>query len=123
MKELEALEKKLSTYMTDENLELIKKYYKKALEIYDGMKRKTGEEYILHPIAVAGILASLKMDPVTIGSALLHEALLLDKMTEEEIERDFGEETKEIIVCLTKISNVKRTFKKSQMLIMIEELL
>lgn len=112
MKELEALEKKLSTYMTDENLELIKKYYKKALEIYDGMKRKTGEEYILHPIAVAGILASLKMDPVTIGSALLHEALLLDKMTEEEIERDFGEETKEIIVCLTKISNVKRTFKK-----------
>ena len=109
MKELEALEKKLSTYMTDENLELIKKYYKKALEIYDGMKRKTGEEYILHPIAVAGILASLKMDPVTIGSALLHEALLLDKMTEEEIERDFGEETKEIIVCLTKISNVKRT--------------
>lgn len=112
MEEYKTLEKKLATYMTEENLELINKYYLKALEIYKDMKRKTGEEYISHPIAVADILASLKMDPVTIGSALLHEALLLDKMTEEEIEEEFGEETKEIIVCLTKISNVKRTFKK-----------
>ena len=66
-------------------IDFINKYYEQAKIIYDGMKRNNGDEYITHPINVAYILASLKMDPVTIGSALIHEAISLNKMTYEEI--------------------------------------
>lgn len=101
-----------SSYMKEDELKLVENYYGVAKRIYKGMKRETGEDYIYHPIAVAYILSCLKMDPITIGSALIHEALLKEKMTEEEIEKEFNEETLEIVKNLTKISNIKRTFKK-----------
>ena len=108
----EQIEKVCSSYMSQEELELINIYYKEACDIYKGMKRETGEDYIYHPLAVAYILSCLKMDPVTIGCALIHEVLSKEKMTEEEIEEKFGKESLEIIRSLTKIGSIKRTFKK-----------
>ncbi|MGM9877516.1 MAG: RelA/SpoT family protein [Bacilli bacterium] len=101
----------LESYMDKEYLAFINNYYKQAKIIYDGMKRNTGEDYILHPINVAYILATLKMDPVTIGCALIHEAISLNKMTYEEIEEMFGSESANIVASITKISNLKQTFK------------
>lgn len=101
----------LETYMDKEYLAFINDYYNQAKIIYDGMKRTTGEDYILHPINVAYILATLKMDPVTIGCALIHEAISLEKMTYEEIEEMFGSESANIVSSITKISNLKQTFK------------
>ena len=76
--------------MDSEYIDFIDKYYNQAKIIYEGMKRETGEDYIMHPINVAYILAELKMDPVTIGCALIHEAITLGKMTYEEVEEMFG---------------------------------
>lgn len=97
--------------MESEYVDYIQKYYEQALVIYDGMKRETGEDYIYHPINVAYILATLKMDPVTIGCALIHEAISLDKMTYEEIEEMFGEDSANIVSSISKISNLRQTFK------------
>ena len=97
--------------MDKEYIEFIDKYYDQAKLIYEGMTRETGEEYILHPINVAYILAALKMDPVTIGCALIHEAITLGKMTFEDIEEKFGTESANIVSSITKISNLKQTFK------------
>lgn len=97
--------------MESEYVDYIGKYYEQALVIYDGMKRETGEDYIYHPINVAYILATLKMDPVTIGCALIHEAITLDKMTYEEIEEMFGEDSANIVSSISKISNLRQTFK------------
>ncbi len=102
----------LKTYMDEGALNLIDKYYKSSLKIYENMKRETGEDYIHHPITVAYILSELKMDPATIGSALLHEAIILEKMTFEEIENCFGEEIAVILQSYSKISSLKRTFNK-----------
>lgn len=101
----------LKTYMVPEYIEFINKYYEQAKNIYAGMKRETGEDYIYHPINVAYILADLKMDPVTIACALIHEAITLGKMTYEEVEEMFGTESANIVNSITKISNLKQTFK------------
>ena len=101
----------LKTYMAPEYIEFINKYYEQAKKVYAGMKRETGEDYIYHPINVAYILADLKMDPVTIACALIHEAITLGKMTYEEVEEMFGTESANIVNSITKISNLKQTFK------------
>lgn len=101
----------LKTYMAPEYIEFINKYYEQAKVVYAGMKRETGEDYIYHPINVAYILADLKMDPVTIACALIHEAITLGKMTYEEVEEMFGTESANIVNSITKISNLKQTFK------------
>ena len=101
----------LKTYMESEYIDFIDKYYQQALIIYDGMKRASGVDYILHPINVAYILATLKMDPLTIGCALIHEAISLNKMTYEEIEEMFGTQSADIVSAITKISNLRQTFK------------
>ena len=103
----------LNSYMEKEYVDFINKYYEQAKIIYKGMKRETGEDYILHPINVAYILASLKLDPLTIGCALIHEAISLKKMTYEEIEDMFDTETANIVSAITKISNLRQTFKNN----------
>ncbi len=103
----------LNEYMDKTYVDFIDKYYEQAKIVYAGMKRETGEEYIYHPINVAYILAELKMDPVTIGCALIHEAITLDKMTYEEVEEMFGTESADIVNSITKISHLKQTFKVS----------
>lgn len=112
-KNYDDLIKILSTYFSKEDLSDIEEYYKYAEEIYKGMKRLTGEDYIYHPINVAYLLAELKMDKITIGCALIHEAIYFEKDTYENILEKFGEETAEIVQSITKISNLKRTFKNN----------
>ena len=103
----------LNEYMDKTYVEFIDRYYEQAKIVYANMKRETGEDYIYHPINVAYILAELKMDPVTIGCALIHEAISLDKMTYEEVEEMFGTESADIVNSITKISHLKQTFKVS----------
>lgn len=109
----EELRELLEEYMDPTYIDFIDKYYEQAKIVYAGMKRETGEDYIYHPISVAYILAELKMDPVTIGCALIHEAITLDKMTYEEVEEMFGTESADIVSSITKISHLKQTFKVS----------
>ena len=62
-------------YMNDEHLAFVKKAYDFAAYVHKDQKRKSGEPYIIHPIQVAGILANLKMDPITVASGYLHDVV------------------------------------------------
>lgn len=97
--------------MSKEYIEFIDKYYEEALTLYKDMHNEVGEEYIDHAINVAYTLSTLKMDPLTIGCALIHEAISLEKMTFEEIKEKFGEEAAIIVNSVTKISNLRQTFR------------
>lgn len=110
-KDYQKLKEILSTYMNEEQLKTIDRYYEYAVKIYDGMNRLSGEEYVCHSVRVATILAELKMDTLTIGSALIHEAVTLEKVTPEEISEEFSEDVSNILVSVSKISHLKRTFK------------
>lgn len=107
----ELLIENLKTYMPLDDINNIDKYYQKALKIYDGMRRLTGEEYICHALRVAIILTELKMDAISIGCALIHEAITLEKMTYEEVSEEFGEEEATILNSISKLTHLKRTFK------------
>lgn len=100
----------LKMYMTEDNLKEIDKYYQVALKIYDGMTRITGEPYINHSIRVAKILAELKMNTITIGCALIHEGITLDKLTYDEVSEMFDENVAKILNSISKLSHLKRTF-------------
>lgn len=110
-KDYQKLKEILNTYMNEEQLKTIDRYYEYAVKIYDGMNRLSGEEYVCHPLRVAIILAELKMDTLTIGSALVHEAVTLEKASLEEICEEFSEDVSNILVSVSKISHLKRTFK------------
>ena len=87
-------------------LELIKKAYMYAYEKHFGQKRKSGEDYIIHPLNVAYILAGINADYKTICSALLHDTIEDCDVTKEEIEELFGGEVAYLVESLTKINKL-----------------
>ncbi|WP_432708477.1 RelA/SpoT family protein [Pedobacter sp.] len=85
----------------------IRKAFDMALESHKNMRRKSGEPYIYHPIAVAQIAAEeIGLGTTSIVCALLHDVVEDTDLTLEDIEREFGKKTAKIIDGLTKISGV-----------------
>lgn len=108
--------KKVHVYVTDEpSLELINKAYHFAADKHSNQKRSSGEPYICHPIAVAEVLADLKVDVTSLVSALLHDVVEDTGTSLEEIQKEFGKETAEIVDGLTKLSKIKFNSKQERM--------
>ena len=86
---------------------MIRLAFDMALEAHKDMRRKTGEPYILHPLAVALICAEeIGLGPLAIVCALLHDTVEDTYMTLEDIRSSFGEKAATIVDGLTKISGV-----------------
>ena len=103
----EELREKLITYITDENdLDMIRKAYMLAFEKHFGVKRKSGEDYIIHPLNVAYILTEIYADAKTIQAALLHDVVEDTDVTIEEIEEMFGSEVALLVNGVTKINRL-----------------
>ena len=77
-----------------------------AAKKHGDQKRKTGEPYITHPMAVAEILMQIGMDADTVSAGLLHDTLEDTDTTEEEISTVFGKEVGEMVQAVTKISRI-----------------
>lgn len=92
----------------------IKKAYQIANEAHAGQKRLSGEPYIMHPLSVAIILASLGMDEASIIAAILHDTVEDTKMTNAEVKREFGETIAELVEGVTKIGKVPLQTKEEQ---------
>lgn len=102
-------------YMNDEHLAFVKKAYDFAAYVHKDQKRKSGEPYIIHPIQVAGILANLKMDPITVASGYLHDVVEDTNITLGDIQEMFGKETAVIVDGLTKLSKVTYVAHKDEL--------
>ena len=94
------------------NAELLDKAYIKAQEFHEGQFRKSGEPYIIHPMAVGKILAELGMDDHTIAAGLLHDAIEDTSYTLEELKNDFGEDIAVMVDGVTKLTNLVFTTKE-----------
>lgn len=108
MKELysELLDKCYDNGYTTEEVEEIKKAFEFAKEQHKGMLRKNGDDYIIHPLSVAIIVANLNSDYTTIIASLIHETIQHGNATFEELEENFGKDVRDIIYSLTKINNL-----------------
>ncbi|QVY66445.1 bifunctional (p)ppGpp synthetase/guanosine-3',5'-bis(diphosphate) 3'-pyrophosphohydrolase [Polaribacter sp. Q13] len=95
--------------LSKEDKELIRKAFDIAVDAHSDQRRKTGEPYIYHPIAVAKIVAyEIGLDAVSIASALLHDVVEDTEYTIEDIENLFGETIAKIVNGLTKISRLNK---------------
>ena len=90
----------------DYDMAAIEKAYLFANKAHAGQIRKSGEPYIVHPISVANILVSLGMDTESVVAALLHDVVEDTPVTLEDIEKNFGGTTAQIIDGLTKLSKL-----------------
>lgn len=89
--------------------DLIERAYEFAREAHAGVVRKSGEEYITHPVAVATILAELGMDSTSIAAGLLHDTVEdVDGVTFEVITAQFGPEVSRIVEGETKVSKLSK---------------
>ncbi len=101
--------------LTDEDKKLIRSAFDVAVDAHKDQRRKSGEAYIFHPIAVAKIVASkIGLDAVSIASALLHDVVEDTSYTLDDIERMFGETVARIVDGLTKIAHLKKDKDISQ---------
>jgi len=90
------------------NMDKIEKAYILAKEAHKGQYRKSGEEYIIHPIEVSQILVDLKMDTDTIVAGLLHDVVEDTLITLSDIEYSFGKEVSLLVDGVTKLRNLPK---------------
>ena len=107
LREYRQLLKTISYEITEEDTEKIRKAFEVALEAHRGVRRKSGELYIFHPLAVAKIAkVEIGADSVGIVCALLHDVVEDSNMTIQDMEDLFGKKVATIIDGLTKISEI-----------------
>lgn len=98
---------KCRTYMNDKHVAFVEKAYIIAEKAHQGMVRKSGEPYIVHPIQVAGILASIHMDPDTVAAGFLHDVVEDTDYTYDDMVTMFSQSVADIIEGVTKIGQVE----------------
>ena len=103
-------------YAPNADMDLIERAYRYADEKHKNQLRKSGEPYIIHPLAVAEIVAEIGLDSDAIAAALLHDCLEDTDASFEEISRLFGETIAELVEGVTKLTRVQySTMEEQQM--------
>ena len=101
--------------LTAADKKMIRSAFDIAVDAHKNQRRKSGEAYVFHPIAVAKIVASeIGLDATSIASALLHDVVEDTEYTLDDIERMFGETIARIVDGLTKIAHLKKDMNISQ---------
>ena len=104
----------LMEYNASYDAELLEKAYKKAEEMHEGQKRRSGEPYIIHPKAVAVILADIGMDDHTLAAGLLHDVVEDTSYSLDDLRADFGEDIAVMVDGVTKLTNLVYDSNKSK---------
>ncbi len=97
----------LNTYLDPEKVALVLQAFEVGAQAHEGQTRITGEPYIMHPVAVAQILANMRMDHESITAAVLHDTLEDTHLSKEDIEQQFGEEIANLVDGVTKLDKMK----------------
>lgn len=103
---IEILKRKVCTY-NKKHWMMVEKAYNYALKFHDGQKRASGEPYIMHPLNVAYILASMHADTDTVCAALLHDTIEDTKSTYDDIKNNFNDNIAYLVDGVTKITKMK----------------
>ena len=102
----EGLKNKLAEYLPVETVADIQRAYVLAHEAHDGQMRSSGDPYITHPVAVAGILADMRLDHETLMAALLHDVIEDTHFNKEDLAREFGDTVGELVEGVSKLEKI-----------------
>ncbi len=104
-----------AAYMPEEDVAFVGKALDYAVDAHKEQFRKSGEPYIVHPIQVAGILAGLKLDAVTVACGFLHDVVEDTDITLDELEAEFGHDVRMIVDGVTKLGKVEYKSHEEQL--------
>jgi GTP diphosphokinase / guanosine-3',5'-bis(diphosphate) 3'-diphosphatase len=106
IKRFHELQEKVLSYYPEANISLLKKAYAISTDAHLNQKRASNEPYIIHPLTVAGILADMKLDEISIAAALLHDVIEDSEYSRDDLTKLFGQEISDIVWGVTKISKI-----------------
>ena len=107
-----SLIERVRKYHPSADVSMIEKAYHIARDAHKGQTRKSGEQYIIHPLWVGIILAQLEMDKETIVAGILHDVVEDTVMTDEEIRQEFGDEVALLVDGVTKLGQLSYSADK-----------
>lgn len=102
-------------YMSESDVAIVQKALDYATKAHISQVRQSGEPYIIHPIQVAGILADLHLDVVTVACGFLHDVVEDTEITLDEIEAEFGKDVRDIVDGVTKLGKVEYKSHEEQL--------
>ncbi len=105
---------KIEGAFSEQNYARIVKAYYFAKRAHEGQKRKSGDDYIVHPIAVASILVDLGLDTDTVIAALLHDVIEDTPVTQEELDENFGHAVVLLVEGVTKLNKLNFKSREEQ---------
>ncbi len=113
--EIDDLVREVQSCYPDADEALLRRAYEFSAKAHEGQTRRSGEPYLQHPLAVAGILTFLKLDVTAIVAGLLHDTLEDTVATQEELQTHFGDEVTHLVEGVTKIGQIPfRTYEEKQ---------
>ncbi len=107
MESINALSIKLSDYLGPDEVEQVKKAYEMACEAHSGQFRSSGDPYVSHPIAVANILSSFRMDEDSLSAAMLHDVMEDSGIPKSLIEEKFNKDVANLVDGVSKLDKLK----------------
>ncbi|MBE2895248.1 bifunctional GTP diphosphokinase/guanosine-3',5'-bis pyrophosphate 3'-pyrophosphohydrolase [Spirabiliibacterium falconis] len=111
----ESLNRIIQGYLPPDQIELVRQAYIVARDAHEGVTRSSGEPYITHPVAVASIIAEMKLDHEAVMAALLHDVIEDTPITQAQLTALFGESVAEIVEGVSKLDKLKfRTRKEAE---------
>jgi guanosine-3',5'-bis(diphosphate) 3'-pyrophosphohydrolase len=114
MDKIEELLEKLKQYSPDADTDLVRRAYDVAARAHEGQTRKSGEPYILHSLAVADILADLRMDATSLAAALLHDVPEDTSVKLADLSAQFGDDVVKLVDGVTKLERIRELSRSSQ---------
>ena len=104
----------IHTYLTDDECNQVLKAFELADKAHEGQLRASGEPYIMHPLAVAEILAHLQIDHITLMAALMHDVVEDTSYSKEDMEKMFGSEVAFLVDGVTKLNQFQYETKEDR---------
>ncbi len=107
MQTLEAFSEQLASYLTPARVEQVRRAYYYAEQAHDGQKRRSGEAYVSHPLAVASILADMRLDHYSLMAALLHDVIEDTGISKSALRSQFGDTVAELVDGVSKLTQIE----------------
>jgi len=114
MHQLDQILSEVASYFPSADLPLVRRAYQFAAQAHDGQTRKSGDPYVTHPLAVAQIIAELKLDVASVCAGLLHDCVEDTSATIEQLSELFGKEVAFLVEGVTKLGKLPYSTREEQ---------
>jgi guanosine-3',5'-bis(diphosphate) 3'-pyrophosphohydrolase len=114
MHQLDQILSELAGYFPSADVPMVRRAYQFAAQAHDGQTRKSGDPYVTHPLAVAQIIAELKLDVASVCAGLLHDCVEDTSATVDQLGELFGKEIAFLVDGVTKLGKLPYSTREEQ---------